>query len=144
MSFMRYGAISWRCCSVSGQVRGMGKGCQGSCYALLSAVAGTPVPPGRPGWSTGWSLHQNVPVDTDPGTTASTTADMSSWCHEMETPSALLALCEGNPQKSPTPRASNMEVDAFILFGWINCCKGSSYGDLRRILLMWHYFKVRI
>ena len=34
------------------------------------------------------------------------------WCHQMETPSALLALCEGNPPVTggfPSQRASNVD-----------------------------------
>ena len=41
-----------------------------------------------------------------------------SWCHDMETLNALLALCEGNPSVTdgfPSQRASNEEFDGLFM-----------------------------
>ena len=55
------------------------------------------------------------------------------WRHQMETFSALLALCAGTgefPTQRPLTRSFDVFFDLRRINGWVNKCKA---GDLRRI-----------
>ena len=58
------------------------------------------------------------------------------WRHQMETSSALLAICAGNspvsgefPAQMPVTRSFYVFVDLRRIIGWVNNCEA---GDLRR------------
>ena len=55
------------------------------------------------------------------------------WRHQMETFSALLAICEGNPGEFLTQRPVTRSFDVFfdlrVINGWVN---NGEAGDLRR------------
>ena len=60
----------------------------------------------------------------------------SWWCHQMETFTALLALCAGNSSVTgefPLQRPVTQSCDIFLICAWINAWVNSSEaGDLRR------------
>ena len=64
------------------------------------------------------------------------TRAVSWWCHQMETFSALLALCEGNPPVTggfPSQRPVARSVDVFFICAWTNgWVNNRDAGDLRR------------
>ena len=60
-----------------------------------------------------------------------------SWCrHQMETFSALLALCAGNSPVTgefPAQRSVTQSFDVFLMYAWINCwVNNREADDLRR------------